>query len=265
MKKILVMNLLIISLAFSKGAIILDPAIVEIFYMIGCEDKITAIAKPANSEVWPQEKVDKLPSVGTYVKPNLEKIVELEPDLVVTNFHSGEILDDLKRFNINYIETEANSIDLIYHNIALVGKYCNKEDVSNKIIQKFKDRLNSLDLSLLDGKKAIFFYAGSNLMAFGKDTLPSNVFKTLKLDSIAERLNGQTPMVSSEFLIQEDPDFMLVVSSGSVENFLIQNPILKHTKAAKNGKIFMSKSSSILRGSPRIISEIENIYNNLIK
>ncbi|NLK66589.1 MAG: ABC transporter substrate-binding protein [Campylobacteraceae bacterium] len=265
MRKIVALSFLSLNLVFGKGAIILDPAVVEIFYVLECEDKISAIAKTQQSEIWPKEKVEKLPSVGTYVKPSLEKIVELEPDLVIGSFHSGEIIDDLKRFKINYVETQANDLETIFENINLVGEYCKKEDASQKLIDEFKSKINSFDLSKIEGKKAVFFYASSNLMAFGKNTLPNDVFKTLKLDSIAEKLEGQTPMVSAEFLIEEDPDFMLVVSSGTVEEFLLQNPVLKHTKAAKSDKIIMVSSSSLLRGSPRLINEIESIYEKLIK
>lgn len=55
-EKFLSVSFLSVSLLFAKGAIVLDPAVVEIFYLLNCEDKITAIAKPSKVKIWPEEK-----------------------------------------------------------------------------------------------------------------------------------------------------------------------------------------------------------------
>lgn len=265
MKKILSLNLLSFSLLFAKGVIVLDPAVVEIFYLLKCEDKITAIAKTQQSKIWPEEKTKNLPSVGTYVKPNLEKIIELSPDIVITNFHSTEILDDLRRFKINYTDTQANSINDIFKNIKVVNEICGKKYKADELINNFKCEISKLDLSKIKGKKAVFFYASTNLMAFGKETLPSDIFKSLGLVNLADLLDGKMPIVTNEFLIDQNPDFMIVVGNLSVSEFLKQNPVLKHTNAAKNKKIIIVNSSSMLRGSPRLIDEIKRLYEEFIK
>lgn len=265
MKKFLSVSFLSVSLLFAKGAIILDPAVVEIFYLLNCEDKITAIAKTQQSKIWPEEKTQNLPTVGTYIKPNLERIIELDPDIVITNFHSTEILDDLKRFKIEYKDTQANSLEDIYNNITIVGEFCKKKDEAKKLIDNFKSQISKLDTSKLKGKKAVFFYSSSNLMSFGKETLPSDIFKSLNLINLADKLDGKTPIVTNEFLIEQDPDFMVVVGNLSVDEFLKQNPVLKHTAAAKNNKIIIVSSSSLLRGSPRLVDEIKRLYEEFIK
>lgn len=265
MKKFLSVSFLSVSLLFAKGAIILDPAVVEIFYLLNCEDKITAIAKTQQSKIWPEEKTQNLPTVGTYIKPNLERIIELDPEIVITNFHSGEILDDLKRFKINYKDTQANSINAIFDNIKIVGEFCKKDAEAKNLITNFKDEISKLDLSKISGKKAVFFYASTNLMAFGKETLPSDIFKSLNLINLADKLDGKTPIVTNEFLIEQDPDFMVVVGNLSVDEFLKQNPVLKHTTSAKNNKIITVSSSSLLRGSPRLVDEIKRLYGEFIK
>ena len=63
--------------------VVLDPATVEMIYMLGAEDKIVGVANLERSKVWPEEKVAKLESVGTFMNPSLEKINSLKPDLVI--------------------------------------------------------------------------------------------------------------------------------------------------------------------------------------
>lgn len=262
MKKLIV--LFLVNFCFAKGIVVLNPACVEIFYMLGSQDYISGIAKTQSSEIWPKDKVALLPSVGTYIKPNLEKIVEINPDMVITSFHSTQISDDLKRFDINSTEMKMDKLSDIYENIQTIANWTNKQKEGEKLISDLKEKLNSLDLSKIQGKKAVFFYMGTNLMSFGKETLVGDIFEFMKLNNIATNLTGKTPIVTSEFLLEQNPDFILFVGK-SVDDLIRQNPVLKHTKAYKNGKILSINSASLLRGTPRIVYEIEKLYKDLIK
>ena len=81
--------------------VVLDPAVIEMVYLLGGEDKIVGIARLENSKIWPEEKTKKLESVGTFINPSLEKIIALKPDLVITAFHSSDAID--KNLNSNMI------------------------------------------------------------------------------------------------------------------------------------------------------------------
>ncbi|PSM53237.1 heme ABC transporter ChuBCD, periplasmic substrate-binding protein [Campylobacter blaseri] len=265
MKKIIFSLILSINALFAKNIVILEPSSIEIIFMLEAQDSIAAIAKTQSSDIWPQEEVAKLASIGTYIKPNLEKIVEINPDLVLVSYHSSSIINDLDRFNIKHEMIQANSIDDIYKNIIKIGKFVVKEKESKKIIDDFQNRINALKFDKLKDKKALFFYSATNLLSFGKDTLPDSIFKIMGIKNIASKLKGSNPIVSPEYLLEENPDFMLVVSNGNVDDFLKQYPILRHTNAVKNNKIFIINGSSLLRGTPRIINEIEKIYSEFIK
>lgn len=262
-KKILVL-FVFVSFCFAKGFIVLNPSCVEIFYMLNAGDKISAIATTASSDIWPKEDVAKLPSVGNYVKPNLEKIIELEPEHVITSFHSTEIIDDLKRFNIKYTEIEAKRLDDIYENIRTISELIDKKSDGEKLINELKQKLERLNFEKTKGKKAIFFYTGANLISFGKDSMVDDIFNLMKIKNLARNLEGKTPIVSGEFLVEQNPDYILFVGK-NVDNLIKQNPLLKHTTAYKNNKIIPVNSASLLRGTPRIVFEIENLYKQLIK
>ena len=52
---------------------------------------------------------------------------------------------------------------------------------------------------------------------------------------------------------------------GDGENFLKQNPVLKKTNAAKNGKVLTVPSAMLLRGTPRIGEAVDKFYEMLSK
>jgi len=258
MKKFILLLALSLNLAFAK-VVILDPAIVEIFYLLGAEDEIAGIAKTSQSEIYPAEKTDKLPSVGTYIKPNLEQIIEMQPDIVITSFHSKGVVADLERFGIKNEYVKADSIDDIYKNIRKVAEITGKQEKAEEIIAEFQKEISVIDSEKFKGKKMVFFYAGNPAMAFNSSTLPGDIFRIFGLENIADKLEGSTPIVNVEFILEEDPDFIVILST-TVENFLAENPVLKNVKAVKNGKIYNIPQSSILRGTPRILPEIKSLY-----
>ena len=108
--------------------VVLDPAVVEMVYLLGGEDKLVGIAKLERSKIWPEEKTEKVESVGTFINPSLEKIIALKPDLVIESFHSSDAIDkSLTSNNIEIIKIQANSIEDIFRNFQKVAKILGKE------------------------------------------------------------------------------------------------------------------------------------------
>ena len=98
--------------------VVLDPAAVEMIYLLGSEDKIVGIAKLEKSEIWPEDKTGKLESVGTFIRPSLEKIISLKPDMVIGSFHTTETMDkSLKSNGIEIMKIRASSIEEIFENL----------------------------------------------------------------------------------------------------------------------------------------------------
>lgn len=250
----------------AKKIVVLDPAIVEIMYMLEAEDQIAAISTLKFAKIWPEEKTAKLKSVGTYTKPNLEQVVELKPDLVVTSFHSAGVNEDIKKFNLPSLTLKADSVDDIISNIEQMGKITGKEDKAKQLVSDIKAKFKSLRNSSLKGKKVISVFSSNPLTGFSAKTLPGDIFAKLDMINLADKLEGSTPIVSTEFILTGNPDFIIVVGGmGESDDFLKQNPILSKTTAAKNGKVLIFPSSMILRGSPRISETIDKLYKELTK
>lgn len=264
MKKIFLVFAFCVSFGFSKSLVVLDPSIVEILYMLEAEDEILAISTMLNSEIWPEEKTKNLPSVGNYSKPSIEKIVALKPELVVINRYSTSLKDDLAKFNIKTTAFEASSISDIYKNIEEVGKIVKKENKANELITSLKNRIESIKKIPKSSNKAVFFYSTAPLMAFSSKTLPGDIFRLLGLQNLSDGIKGERPIISQEYLLTQNPNFMLIVSGmANTEDLIKANPLLEKTDASKNKKIFYVKSASVLRGTPRIVDEIEKLANRL--
>ena len=245
--------------------VVLDPATVEMIYMLGAEDKIVGVANLERSKVWPEEKVVKLESVGTFMKPSLEKIIALKPDLVIMSALTGEELNNgLKSNNIEAKRIQANSIEEIFTNFMEVAKMLGKENEANKIIAEKKAKLEEIKKMATGNKKGLFVMSASPLMVLGNDNLPNDIMKLLNIKNIAENQKGRNPIVTPEFIIKENPD-MIITLLPNPSQIVAANPQLKNVNAIKNSKFIVVNSSQILRGSPRTIDQIEEIAKAVTK
>ena len=245
--------------------VVLDPATVEMIYMLGAEDKIVGVANLERSKVWPEEKVAKLESVGTFIKPSLERIITLKPDLVITSALTDDNLNNgLKSNNIEAKRIQANSIEEIFTNFLEVAKMLGKENEANKIIAEKKAKLEEIKKIATGNKKGLFVMSASPLMVFGNDNLPNDIMKLLNIKNIAENQKGRNPIVTPEFIIKENPD-MIITLLPNPSQIVATNPQLKNVNAIKNSKFIVVNSSQILRGSPRTIDQIEEIAKAVTK
>ena len=245
--------------------VVLDPATVEMIYMLGAEDKIVGVANLERSKVWPEEKVAKLESVGTFMKPSLERIITLKPDLVITSALTDDNLNNgLKSNNIEAKRIQANSIEEIFTNFMEVAKMLGKENEANKIIAEKKAKLEEIKKMSTGNKKGLFVMSASPLMVFGNDNLPNDIMKLLNIKNIAENQKGRNPIVTPEFIIKENPD-MIITLLPNPSQIVATNPQLKNVNAIENSKFIVVNSSQILRGSPRTIDQIEEIAKAVAK
>ena len=245
--------------------VVLDPATVEMIYMLGAEDKIVGVANLERSKVWPEEKVAKLESVGTFMKPSLERIITLKPDLVITSALTDDNLNNgLKSNNIEAKRIQANSIEEIFTNFMEVAKMLGKENEANKIIAEKRAKLEEIKKMATGNKKGLFVMSASPLMVFGNDNLPNDIMKLLNIKNIAENQKGRNPIVTPEFIIKENPDIIITLLPNPTQ-IVATNPQLKNVNAIKNSKFIVVNSSQILRGSPRTIDQIEEIAKAVTK
>ena len=240
--------------------VVLDPAVVEMVYLLGGEDKLVGIAKLERSKIWPEEKTEKVESVGTFINPSLEKIIALKPDLVIESFHSSDAIDkSLSSNNIEIIKIQANSIEDIFKNFQKVAKILRKEKEAEKIIAEKKQKIEEIKKIDTTEKKGLFILAPTPMRVFGKGTLPNDIMEMLNIKNIASGMEGMSPTLTPEYIIKENPDIILTFVKNPQE-IVKANPQIKDISAIKNNKFVVLETGQILRGSPRMIDYIADVY-----
>ncbi|TLD83034.1 ABC transporter substrate-binding protein [Helicobacter trogontum] len=243
--------------------IALDPASIEILYLLGAEDNIVAIANLQHSNIEPVEKTSKLASVGSFSNPSIEKIVLLKPDLVILSSYSLGLKEKLEALGIKSLYIEAKRIEDIKTNITTLATLVHKESQGKQLNAQMEQDFIALQESPLQGK-AIFLYATNPLMAFTDNSSIADVLRLIGLENATPQSDIKRPIISAEHIVKANPDYLILGMEAKYDDILKLYPTFKKTKAYQNGHILAyDKVHSLLRLSPTIVRKIKDFKTQL--
>ena len=252
-----------------KKIIVTDPGVIEILFKIGGEKSIVAIAKTSRSKIHPSDKVDKLVSIGNVSNLNLEKVVEYKPDLIVVSSMMLRNVEAIKKMGYKVIVSNASNLNGILDVISVTGIISGKKDEAEKLRKECSLKLEKIEKENNKNSsklKGAILFSTSPMSAFSEDSIPGDVLKHLGVTNIAANVPGQRPILSPEYILKENPDFLAgAMSLDNPQQIIEASNVIPKIKAGKNKNIFILDSSVILRSSYRIFDEMEVLKEKLNK
>ena len=252
-----------------KKIIVTDPGVIEILFKIGGEKSIIAIAKTSRSKIHPSDKVDKLVSIGNISNLNLEKVVEYKPDLIVVSSMMLRNVEAIKKMGYKVIVSNASNLNGILDTISVAGIISGKKDEAEKLRKECLVKLEKIEKENKKSSsklKGAILFSTSPMTAFSEDSIPGDVLKHLGVINIAANVPGQRPILSPEYILKENPDFLAgAMSLDDPQQIIEASNVIPKVKAGKNNNIFILDSSVILRSSYRIFDEMEVLKEKLNK
>jgi iron complex transport system substrate-binding protein len=252
MKKILLILFTTLSINAQERIIALSPSINEIIFALNSGDKIVANTDYA---LYPKASV-KIPKVGGYFSPSLEKIVALKPTLVIMQQNNHKLSLKLKRLGIKSKIIKIDTLKNIKNSILELGTILHKNSEAKKIVKNIDDELKKLK-SIISNKKI--------LIVFGRNTdLSKHIFvagQNLYFDEIINESNNTNalqstrkgqPILNMENIIACNPDIVLLLArcqADGVSNEGLIKPWLElPISASKTKAIYIN--SNIYAGLP---------------
>ncbi len=235
------------------------PNISELIYQLDAGDKLVGRTDYCD---YPEE-VTSVESIGSMNEPNIEKIVSLEPDVVVTSTHfSEENFNKLNDLGITVIELyNENSVDGVYSIIEILGKVLNKQDVAVATINEMKEKEEAVVSAVKDLDKPTVYY----VVGFGEfgdytaggDTFVGNLLTMAGGENVAADVSGWN--YSLESLLAKDPDIIILsASAGTKDSFMTANGYQDLT-AVKNGQVYEIDNNLLDRQGYRNAQGLEEL------
>lgn len=194
-------------------------------------------------------------SVGWQKTPDLEKIAELEPDLILMTVHQKDLYDKLSQIapTVGYlIDTEEN---WDYTDIALkVADIFDKKSQMKKILKKTSKKQAALAKKVQSqfGDKKLMYvrvtekdirYYGYGRMGF--------LYETYKFNRVADfPAKNMYEIIDTEKIKELNPDLMIVQADSKelLKSKLQKSPVWKELSAVKNKKVLYADYSTWMLG-----------------
>ncbi|MFN3384386.1 MAG: cobalamin-binding protein [Archaeoglobaceae archaeon] len=256
-----------------RGRIVsLAPSITEILFAIGAGERVVGVTDYCNypPEVIELVKEGKIKTVGGYSTVNVEKVISLNPDIVIATYGNGlETIATLRKFTYVIAFDPKNVSDIERSILAIGGAVGNREE-AEKLVEDVEERLKKVKEKAkeVERKKVVHILWNDPIYVSGKDTFIDEAISIAGGEN-AFKFSGWR-VVSVEDIISANPDVVIVNSGsgmGEGEDMLYkwfkEEKRFQEINATRNGKVFVIDADLISRPSYRIVYAIEQIQEFL--
>lgn len=237
----------------------LGPNVTETIFFLNKGDKLIGRTEYCD---FPKE-AEKINTIGTLQSPNIEKIVELKPDIVIASTHANkENLDKLDQLGIKTIALYGEeNFEGAYDVISNIGKVLNANKEANAIVNNMKKKVDSVKEKVKGKNIPTVYYT----VGYGKggDFTPGKDTFLGKLITIAGAKNAGEDAVNWKFslekLIEKNPDIIICSKYFDAKKGLQETSGYKDLKAIKNDNLFEIDNNMLDRQGPRLADGLEEL------
>lgn len=196
--------------------------------------------------------------VGTLFEPNLEALNALQPDLIIVGTRSAKKFDDVKALapTIDLTDNGDKLIESGLTRIDSFGKLFDKEADAAKLKGELETLFNQTKAAVKGkGNGLIVLVNGGKISAFGSGYRLSWIHNDLGMPMADETIKsaGHGQPISFEFIQKLNPDWLFVLDriaavgeEGQSAKEVLDNDLVRQTKAWKNGQVVYLSSASYL-------------------
>ncbi|WP_350342476.1 helical backbone metal receptor [Proteinivorax tanatarense] len=233
----------------------LAPSNSEIIASLGQIDKLVGRTDFCN---YPEEIME-IPSVGNAFEVNYEKILALNPDLVITMGEQDEIVQRLEEMDIDVMVVNPSSIDEVFEGIEKVAQVLEVEEKGDEVVANLKEeKQNILDEVEESGQTVFVLLDSTALYTVGSNTFYDEIIQLTGATNVGSEREGYWEM-SQEKLLEVDPD--IIIYSWPPEDELTNLPGWQELTAVKDDNIYQIDDDVTSRPGPRIIEGLKEIHD----
>jgi iron complex transport system substrate-binding protein len=246
--------------SYPERIVSIAPTPTEMLFAVGAGDLVVGVDGYSDYPSATQN----ITKVGDY-QLNLEQIVTLKPDLIL----SGDLvpqadLDQLDTNGIPYMIIADRNIEDVFGSIMLVGNVTNHTSDATSLVADLRARVTAVTnitlASNVTHPKVYLEYF--SYYTFGPGSFGDDLIKLAGGTNIAASKGEEYPVVTDEFVVNQNPD-IIVYTSGpymvNVESEIISRPGWNDTNAVIDMNIQSVDDNLISRYGPRIVDGLEQL------
>jgi len=236
----------------------LSPTLTETVYDLGAGHLLVGVTSYCN---YPAE-ARRVERIGDFINPNTERIVALNPTLVLAErWTSSRIVPKLRGMDLRVVETVSPaSIGEIDRLIGEVGEALDRPEQANHLIQQMRDRITAVQrrASRLERRPSVYLEIDPPSWTVGRRSYTNEAIILAGGRNIFEDMDIASLLASKEEIVRRNPDLVIAFSASRSE--VASRPGWGAIRAVRTGQIVDDFNRDLLsRGSFRLVEGIEQL------
>lgn len=240
----------------------LAPSNTEILFALGLGDRVAGVTKFCN---YPLEATKK-PQVGGFSDVNVEKVVELQPDLVLAaSLHIPEVVPKLEKLGLTVMVLDAHDLPGVLKGIQLVGKIAGQEKAAETITSQMQRRADAVAQAVKGRKRPrVYWELDNTFWTAGPGSLVQDLIERAGGENIAANAKKAWVQLTAEAIITANPEVIVLADHpfGESAKTVASRPGWGAISAVANKRIVeltQEQTDIVSRPGPRVVDALELI------
>ncbi len=221
------------------------PNLTELIYKLGAEEKLVGRSDYCD---YPSEVLD-VESVGNIQMPDIEKIISLEPDVVIVSTHfESENAEKLEEAGIPVVALyDETDVEGVYAMIKTLGKVINRNAEASACVEEMQNTIAEVQekVSGLEAPTVYYVigYGEYGDFTAGGDTFTGKMLEMAGGDNIAKDISGWS--ITLEELVEADPSIIII--NEFMKSDFMSLPNYSDLTAVKEGNVYVLDTNMLDR------------------
>ena len=234
----------------------LAPSNTEILFALGLGDKVVGVTDYCD---YPPEASQK-EKVAGYSTPDIEKIVALNPDLILIAYGTPmDVINSMVGLGLTVFGIKTTDLDDLLNDIRTVGEITDKEIEAQALTSEMAAGIQAVtdQTEELEERPKVFYIVGHepSLWTAGSGTFIHELIEKGGGVNICQNISGYAE-ISIEYVLARDPE-IVITSEWSYDWARNETGPLASTNASETNRIFTCDDDLVQRPGPRLVNGLE--------
>lgn len=186
------------------------PSLTELLFDLGLEKELVGITRFC---IHPKDQVKKITKVGGTKSLKLERISDLQPDIIIANKEENAQADiEYLQQHFNVLLTDIFTLDEALESILEIGKQTKVLSQAQQLVKEIKVEFDQLKPFTRPQNKVGYFIWENPMMISGRLTFINDILEKLGFENMDSDLESRYPEVNEEQILRLKPDFLFLSS-----------------------------------------------------
>ncbi|SFU79080.1 siderophore ABC transporter substrate-binding protein [Xenorhabdus koppenhoeferi] len=218
---------------------------------LGLSERVIALPMGSLPEYVRGNLSENMNNAGGMKEPDLEKLAEIKPDLMVITGRQGSFYDRLSQIapTVNLGTDNKNYLPSVNSNLKLLGELFNKQDiVKTQIADLEKTIASAQEKAQAANSKVLVLLHNAGELYPNNQAIVYNVVQASRAELPTKSDKSKSRAVTADMIAQANPDVIFIIDrseaigAGKLTKAQFENDQVKSTNAYKNNKIVYLQS-----------------------